>query len=197
MSDETTSLKPIRTLNTTKGGILQAVAGHKTISLGYDNPPTGLVYLQNDSDPSISIPVIVESVKAGVKFNDISEDEARAAGYSSKDRMASRLVRSAVLTTGRDGPDSNLKHAQTWLSEQSVWTLASFRLATPEELKAAGADPEQARSTVQQSVQNVLANPDETVERAQAKMGVGEQALRINLQRAIDAQYPSKQLGAA
>lgn len=188
----TNDLKPIRTLNSTKGGILQAISGHKTINLGYDNPPKGLVYLTNDSDPTIRVPVVIESVKSNVPFDGITEKEARDAGYSSKERMGSRLMRSATATTGREGSNSNAEHALEWLKNQSRWSLVTFRLATPEELKAAGADVTEANKTLHQSVASIFANRDETVERALHKLGVGENAYAISLERAIDKQFAAE-----
>ncbi len=181
----------IRTLEATKGGILQVITGDKTINLGYDSPRRGLHFLKNRYDTRLSVPVMVEGVQENVPFRDITEEQARAAGFSSKERMGLRLLVSASGTTSNEGANSNLQHELEWLNSHARFNLTKIRLATPEEISLYDHSPKEVRDTVEQTVSNIFALPDETVDRALTKLGKGEMTMRVELERAIDKQFAS------
>lgn len=188
---EPTKTPIIRTLEATKGGILQTITGDKTISLGYDSPRRGLHFLKNKHDDRLSVPVMVEGVQENVNFRDITEEQARAAGFSSKERMGLRLLASAAGSTGQEGSNTNLQHDLEWLNHHSKFSLTTIRLATPDEIALYNHSPAEVRKTVEQTVSNIFANPDLTVDRALTKLGKGENTLKIELERAIDKQFAS------
>lgn len=194
--NEHTERAPISTLNATKGGLLQAVLGEKTLNIGLDTPKPGLHFLTNSQDASLRVPVMLVGVQEKVPFSAITEEQARAAGYSSKERMGERILNKVRATTKQEGPNPNRDHDLQWLNNDSRWSLATIRLATKEEISKEGEPWKNVRDDVRHTVASIFADPDITVDRALTKLGKGENALKLELANAIDKQFGSKERAA-
>ncbi len=191
-----------RALNATKGGLLLSVIGKKTRSFGQNDAKVGdLAYLENPEDPSLRIPVVIDSVIAPKHFSEITEEEATQAGFSSKQALQQRLTFSYLSNGKATANENSLEGTLAFQAAQrdvlkTDLPSVTYHVPSAEELKGFNLSPLDATALVSSTASRVLKMPDVTVDRAFAKAGVpGKNAMDQLLRSAISSHFAEK--GAA
>ena len=202
-ASQTPLKKPLKTQGTTKGGLLQVLSGDKTLNFGYDAPQIGeLIFLTNHQDPSLRIPVVVDRVDPLTRFEDMTEAQAQAGGFSSKQNMGNRFTASmmGVSSYRRADGSSEYTHQQDWLNKHAAFRITHYHLADAAEVQAAGYAPAEIRKELS-AIPSKILNEDprhESVPPALDKIGKGEHALRQSIKPRLMGHYtaPGKEIAA-